>query len=1190
MENSKQPTRRAVSYAEAARRSQGPTVATSSSVKPERAPAPKPGQADADASADTTKTQNLQPETFPTLHSPPTTLKGTSTSKPARESVTKSLESPSRTPPAPSSDNLKPIPEPVPSPTPKSLSKSVKQDLAAQNPTSSKLKETRPKVSYAEALRGKQIKASSLTRPGPHSSNPMITGSGSGTATPAAAGADPAASATSNQSSGPPPKGVKDDGPGEMNEQPSPQPPVAVPDNNTQTEPKGKKKKKKSKNKNSATNPPVDVEPTTAPQALPTPVPAPVSGSRDGVRSKKSSSSKNSKGVATVEKEKNTAVTIGEALQQNTPLTAVDPAEVDAFVDSKIKEVVVKEEIRKWHFEERAKRTQAVIAAHDRGEHQVSLWETQYEWDVRIIWCPEDPTKSVSWHVHHDILSRESEWFKARLPPKDTYGGSVHLDCSKHQPELLYHVLKWMYDKKYDGAELDLSNGIHPLDGEPIRKNVFMYICGMSVDCRSLMTYAATRIDDISNKILSGKLLTRDFCATHDIFRFTRPLTLALFMMYEQPQQPGQYHLRLAMTRLLDVLMMQLVMNDSFRRTIDRDWVPAIIQNAINDNIHFRNVGLLFDLEYEGEGLEWIDEIVPPDNQGSTARRLSGSSTETETPRQRANREASHRQGAGAAGPGGVDIRGSPQVSDTHGHGQVSGQASGQASEKVSGQTGEMAGEQVRGQVTGQASKRVSGQTSGQSTGQVAGKVVEHTSGQVTGKVVEQSSGQVTEKATKQSSGQASGQTSEKVSGKVSAKVSGQASKQTKTTGQVSGQVTGKSTVQVTGQTSGQTSGKTSGQTSGQGTGQTSGQSTGHSTGQNSGQVSIYGKLKRPDKPYSFGRLGSDNFGGARGGSTSRIDRRTMDGSQDSTFYVRSNPSTFTPPRNPLTLNFYPAHRAQNAHQFQQIQEPFRSQQAHQAYQAQLAQHARQIFLDQQARQFPGEMTTMQATKRRKLSHHRATYSGVYSPGPSTTGLASPGPGFASPQSTVLWKTPSPIATNPPLPPGTFLTPPRPYHFPAPVHPVTFSPLGPNPGATMLPSPGGRLISAGVAFPPGPVFPGPGGPMPPPAVHRTAYLAPPPPPMPQGRHLSATVIHRPQGIPTTGFAPPGSSVGTAQHGYAPYNPLLFRPAGETRSVAVRFADPVAVVVGESASPGPGGSGSGGRGGRGGRGGPAGWRR
>ncbi|KAK4132340.1 hypothetical protein BT67DRAFT_86091 [Trichocladium antarcticum] len=59
----------------------------------------------------------------------------------------------------------------------------------------------------------------------------------------------------------------------------------------------------------------------------------------------------------------------------------------------------------------RMDRMEEVIAAHDRGD--IMLWDSQYEWDV-LVTCG-----SRSWRVHHDILSRESHWFKARLPPKD---------------------------------------------------------------------------------------------------------------------------------------------------------------------------------------------------------------------------------------------------------------------------------------------------------------------------------------------------------------------------------------------------------------------------------------------------------------------------------------------------------------------------------------------------------------------------------------------------------------------------------------------------------------------------------------------------------------------------------------------------------------------------------------------------
>ncbi|AEO66165.1 uncharacterized protein THITE_2114066 [Thermothielavioides terrestris NRRL 8126] len=83
----------------------------------------------------------------------------------------------------------------------------------------------------------------------------------------------------------------------------------------------------------------------------------------------------------------------------------------DKVIEEAIQRAIIAENKRIEMCNQRADRTFAAIAAHDRGE--ISLWDMPYEWDV-LLTCG-----GSSWFVHHDILCRESDWFRERLPPKD---------------------------------------------------------------------------------------------------------------------------------------------------------------------------------------------------------------------------------------------------------------------------------------------------------------------------------------------------------------------------------------------------------------------------------------------------------------------------------------------------------------------------------------------------------------------------------------------------------------------------------------------------------------------------------------------------------------------------------------------------------------------------------------------------
>lgn len=286
------------------------------------------------------------------------------------------------------------------------------------------------------------------------------------------------------------------------------------------------------------------------------------------------------------------------------PSTNLPPSyyDIDAMVEARIQEAIAFEEARKYQFEQRQLRIKTAIAAHDKKESKLSLWESQYEWDLRILWRSQDGSEAYQWNVHHDILCRESPYFKDRLPPKDPGGGYVSFNCSSHSKEQLATVLKWMYDKTYDGSRINWDNGVgkgrNVPNGEPVRRNVFMYICGASVNCESLMAYASDRIDEVSEAILDNNLFTLEFCSTNDLFKFSLPLSLALMMMYEQGHRQNMLMLRLAMARLCDVVLFKMLCNEGFNRTVNQEWGPRFLwHNVVNDNIFFGFHNVLFPME-----------------------------------------------------------------------------------------------------------------------------------------------------------------------------------------------------------------------------------------------------------------------------------------------------------------------------------------------------------------------------------------------------------------------------------------------------------------------------------------------------------------------------------------------------------------------------------------------------------------
>ncbi|KAK4221754.1 hypothetical protein QBC38DRAFT_117467 [Podospora fimiseda] len=255
-------------------------------------------------------------------------------------------------------------------------------------------------------------------------------------------------------------------------------------------------------------------------------------------------------------------------------------------------EVSEEEQNRLRRVEERARRLASVIEMHDRNE--LNLWECQYEWDVLII-C-----NGQEWRVHHDIICRESDWFKERLPPKDCNLSYVRFELNNHDPAQIGSALHFMYTHNYPNSTFSRDC---PLFGEPLRVNVFKYICGASVNCSNMMRFAFDRINEATD-ILSEYLPELRHQVRHqvspptpvDLFSLYDPLGFALAMMYEQGSRSVMLPLRQAMANLVDNCLMELILNPTFKNAFEVGWVEQIYPNLVSDNIWFTGKGLIAPL------------------------------------------------------------------------------------------------------------------------------------------------------------------------------------------------------------------------------------------------------------------------------------------------------------------------------------------------------------------------------------------------------------------------------------------------------------------------------------------------------------------------------------------------------------------------------------------------------------------
>ncbi|KAJ9143616.1 hypothetical protein NKR19_g6774 [Coniochaeta hoffmannii] len=206
------------------------------------------------------------------------------------------------------------------------------------------------------------------------------------------------------------------------------------------------------------------------------------------------------------------------------------------------------------------------------------LWLHPVHWDV-LVWCGVRGFK-----MHRDILTRHSHFFAERLPPPDPTRPYVEINCDSHMENELGFALWFMYHGSYPDSILPIHD---PLDGECIVKNVYMCLCGASVQCHALSRYAIGAIEHITAAL---EPIMPAICTDPNLDRLYIPVRRALVILDEQGNRDYTFGIRIAVARLVDVTLMYFMRNAGFR-SMFREWMRDIYPMVYWDSVLFAVMG-----------------------------------------------------------------------------------------------------------------------------------------------------------------------------------------------------------------------------------------------------------------------------------------------------------------------------------------------------------------------------------------------------------------------------------------------------------------------------------------------------------------------------------------------------------------------------------------------------------------------
>ena len=199
------------------------------------------------------------------------------------------------------------------------------------------------------------------------------------------------------------------------------------------------------------------------------------------------------------------------------------------------------------------------------------------------------------------------------------YLGTHYNSVSKHglRQLFLWHITHSVYPWRAcltDGQLLEYPRSLPVFNnardcGESIRRDVFMYICGASVNCVSMMDFAVDALD-IIRKNLAGLMFASYQAeagnvplASHSqkflqgLTGLLRPLHLGMAMimeeLYNEASPATLLSLRLAMARLVNALMIYPIMGGGFRQALIQEFGTALFQFCFIEHRAFVKQGML---------------------------------------------------------------------------------------------------------------------------------------------------------------------------------------------------------------------------------------------------------------------------------------------------------------------------------------------------------------------------------------------------------------------------------------------------------------------------------------------------------------------------------------------------------------------------------------------------------------------
>ncbi|KAK1829817.1 hypothetical protein QBC39DRAFT_373346 [Podospora conica] len=232
-----------------------------------------------------------------------------------------------------------------------------------------------------------------------------------------------------------------------------------------------------------------------------------------------------------------------------------------------------------------AMKTTSIVRAHDEG--RIKLWGTGLHHDV-VIEC-----QGATFKVHHEILTRESTWFRDNgCWPDDREGRVITVGMNSHDPMRLGFCIRFMYEKSYEFGTFKPDD---PLSVNNMRTNVFMYDCATSIRYQNLMDFTVRNLYQYARD-LKKFLATLPPAANQLPPGFVQELQTTLLETVNHTDNPLIYfQLRTAMASVMEVFLPWLRNHPAFVAAIQHGQIWKRLLEIVDKDIdQMNNLGHVY--------------------------------------------------------------------------------------------------------------------------------------------------------------------------------------------------------------------------------------------------------------------------------------------------------------------------------------------------------------------------------------------------------------------------------------------------------------------------------------------------------------------------------------------------------------------------------------------------------------------